>query len=339
MNLRLLIGGSRLFSRSQNVIMAETQEMVLNKETALRLWNKTFGKSIKATDFAGRQILKAAYNDRGSKYGWNVDHILPQSRGGKTADYNLSVCNIVTNDEKADKWPSFVANGRIFDIVKVENHYEYKERKSSSSESDDETPSQQDEEEEPNLFDAASGIRHFKKLKGIQNKHRWVGSALLRLKNPQTNAVVDLLEEIFGGYSIEYRHWEDNNEDEYIAIIFRNYDMPLKSDTEDMLDKCILANTYLSYFYDDEDVDAYDIVVRQDYFEEKDEMYDEVKDIDFNDVMDSSLDNTLYIDEDVYRNTSASQKENLSFENGDYVKYDYYFTKLNENLKKEVRGN
>ena len=51
--------------------------MDLNKETAMRLWVKQFGKRQKATDFAGREMAKAAYNDRGSKYGWNVDHIFP----------------------------------------------------------------------------------------------------------------------------------------------------------------------------------------------------------------------------------------------------------------------
>ena len=51
--------------------------MDLNKETASRLWVKQFGKKQKAIDFAGREIAKAAYNDRNSNYGWNVDHILP----------------------------------------------------------------------------------------------------------------------------------------------------------------------------------------------------------------------------------------------------------------------
>ena len=98
--------------------------MELNKETALRLWTKSFGKETKFKDFAGREIAKGAYNDRNSDYGWNVDHILPVSRGGKTADYNLVVCNIATNDEKADKFPVFRANGTQFEILKVENHYE-----------------------------------------------------------------------------------------------------------------------------------------------------------------------------------------------------------------------
>ena len=70
------------------------QSMDLNKETASRLWIKQFGKKQKAVDFSGRTIARAAYNDRNSEYGWNVDHILPESRGGKTADHNLICCHI-----------------------------------------------------------------------------------------------------------------------------------------------------------------------------------------------------------------------------------------------------
>ena len=33
-------------------------------------------------------------------------------------------CHILTNDEKADKFPCSNANGKRFEIVKVENHYE-----------------------------------------------------------------------------------------------------------------------------------------------------------------------------------------------------------------------
>ena len=92
------------------------QSMDLNKETARRLWVKQFGKKQKAVDFSGRAIARAAYNDRNSEYGWNVDHILPESRGGKTADHNLICCHILTNDEKADKFPCFKANGKEFEI-------------------------------------------------------------------------------------------------------------------------------------------------------------------------------------------------------------------------------
>ena len=96
--------------------------MELNKETALRLWTQQFGSKQKALDFSGREIARAAYNNRDSTFGWNVDHILPQSRGGKTADHNLVCCLILTNDEKADRFPCFKANGKEYRIEKRQNH-------------------------------------------------------------------------------------------------------------------------------------------------------------------------------------------------------------------------
>lgn len=78
----------------------EQKFMDLNRETAMRIWNKSFGKEAKVADFAGRVMAKGAYNDRNSEFGWNVDHILPQSKGGVTADHNLVCCHILTNDRE-----------------------------------------------------------------------------------------------------------------------------------------------------------------------------------------------------------------------------------------------
>ena len=130
--------------------------MELNKETASRLWGQQFGKRQKAIDFSGREIAKAAYNDRNSAYGWNVDHILPQSKGGKTADYNLICCHILTNDEKADKFPCFKANEKTFEIQRRQNHYEIAARDAEENEESDETV---------NFFDAAQGLKCWKQCK------------------------------------------------------------------------------------------------------------------------------------------------------------------------------
>lgn len=122
----------------------------------MRLWNKSFGKETKVKDFAGRTIAKGAYNDRNSDCGWNVDHILPQSRSGATADHNLVCCHILTNDEKADKFPCFNANGTAFEIVKVQNHYEIRHKSN-------EPKKQKDVPKAVDFFDSAAGVRFFKK--------------------------------------------------------------------------------------------------------------------------------------------------------------------------------
>jgi len=309
----------------------QTQFMDLNRETAMRLWNKSFGNETKVKDFTGREIAKGAYNDRNSEYGWNVDHILPQSRGGKTADYNLVCCHILTNDEKADKFPCFVANKLKFEIVKVENHYEIKRVTKTAN-------GQQKTDTDVNFFDSASGIRLFKQLKGIQNKPRWVGSVLIRLQNVDNTAVIDFVEKfldeenIFYSMSTDYR----NSKTRIVAI---NYNMPTKEDVSVLLDKCILLNTYFkSYFIPMDYISEYDICYQVNHYKDKQDMYLEAQTINFANMGDN-LDNALFINELVYINTEAQDKEpNLTFGYYRYNKYDYTYTKLSKNLEKEVNG-
>ena len=311
--------------------------MELNKETALRLWNKSFGKETKVKDFAGREIAKGAYNDRNSDYGWNVDHILPVSRGGKTADYNLVVCSIATNDEKADKFPVFRANGTQFEIRKVENHYEIFSKNSNENKKNGVA-------EELNLFDSASGIRYFKKLKGIQNQKRWIGIAEIEMQNVTNNAVMDFIEKIFETENISYqsrwcRWWNSRK------VIVTNNNMPTKKDFQEFLDKCILLNTYLkNYFVPMGYVQRYEIIDSEVYFEDKNKIYQSdynsnVSGIDTITGIPRTLDNKLYINRAVYDNTEARDDE-PDYNWGPYASkimvYDYTFTKLAKNLEKEV---
>ena len=95
--------------------------MDLNRKNALKLFEEQFGtKANKVKDYADRDIAKAAYNDRNSKFGWNIDHILPVSKGGSNKKNNLICCHILTNDEKADK-TTFTANNKNFQVQKIKN--------------------------------------------------------------------------------------------------------------------------------------------------------------------------------------------------------------------------
>ena len=296
--------------------------MVLNRETALRLWNKRYGKATTVKDFTGREMAKGAYNDRNSAKGWNVDHILPQSKGGVTAEHNLAICNIQTNDEKADKFPSFKANGIVFDIVKVQNHYEYRTRK--------DTPKVEEDDEDVNFMDSASGIRFFKDLKGIQNKPRFVGSILIRLKNVESTALIDRIEKYFDKENISYSMSKD-----VTRIIVKNYNMPLREDISELLDKCILLNTYLkNYFLPMQYISGYDIIFRADYYEKKEERYIQSQRIDFREIENTNFDNALFINYMVWNNSEA--KEKRQFSSSSYQEYDYVYTELTKNLEKEV---
>lgn len=302
------------------------KNMVLNRETALRLWNKRYGKATTVKDFTGREMAKGAYNDRNSAKGWNVDHILPQSKGGVTAEHNLAICNIQTNDEKADKFPSFKANGIVFDIVKVQNHYEYRTRK--------DTPKVEEDDEDVNFMDSASGIRFFKDLKGIQNKPRFVGSILIRLKNVESTALIDMIEKYFDKENISYSMSQAYCSD-VTRIIVKNYNMPLKDDISELLDKCIVLNTYLKhYFLPMEYISGYDIIFRADYYEKKEERYIQSQRIDFREIENTNFDNALFINYMVWNNSEA--KEKRQFSSSSYQEYDYVYTELTKNLEKEV---
>ncbi len=305
--------------------------MDLNRETAMRLWNKSFGNETKVKDFAGRIIAKGAYDDRNSEFGWNVDHILPQSRGGRTADYNLVCCHILTNDEKADRFPVFKANDKKFEIIKVENHYEIELVNGGIRE--------KQKLLKPNIvnfMDSASGVRFFKQLKGIQNKSRFVGSVLIRLKDVSNTAVIDFIEKFLDEENISYKMSNDYRNTE-TKIVATNYNMPYKEDNSKLLDKCILLNTYLKYYFVPmKYISKYDICYQVNCFKDKQDMYLEAQKINF-DNFNESLDDALFINELVYINTEAKDKEpDLSFDYHKYCRYDYTFTKLAKNLDKEV---
>lgn len=293
----------------------------------MRIWSKRYGKELKVTDFAGRTMVKSAYDDRDSNYGWNIDHILPQSKGGKTAEHNLVCCHILTNDEKADKFPCFNANGHEFEILKVQNHYEIKERISTSQ---NEGIEKDDDGENVNFYDSAEGIRFFKKLKGFQNKWRHTSTIVIKLENYETNAIVDFIEELFDGYSISYFPYNNNAS---IVVVIQANDVPLKEDSTLLLDKCIILNTYMQYYfillgY----LDLYDIHYWDTAYKEKDEMY---QDFNFNpNTINRKASNSLFISKSVIENTDARKRIKNPVEG--FNEYNIIFTQLRDDLKKEV---
>lgn len=233
--------------------MKKETKMEINKENALKLWASRFGKKQKVKDFAGREIMRSAYDDRNSKYGWNVDHILPQSQGGKSTESNLICCSILTNDEKQDSFPCFSANDRDFEIKRVQNHFEIFE-KNQQNNTDDSV----------NFFSAAEGMDYFNSLleNGADLFYCCV-SINLELKNEKfsnaicefirkmfTDLIDDSIEIVFGdisgtsiyNFSGLYMSGQKYN----IYILNRN--CTKKEQVQNMLDTCVLLNTYLTSF-------------------------------------------------------------------------------------------
>jgi hypothetical protein len=73
--------------------------MEINHETAMKLWKERYGKGVeKATDRRERVMLKAAYGDEGSKFGWNIHHRIAINKGGTDAKENLEIVHVLTHE-------------------------------------------------------------------------------------------------------------------------------------------------------------------------------------------------------------------------------------------------
>lgn len=322
------------------------KRMELNKETANRLWVQQFGKGQKAVDFSGREIAKAAYNDRNSAYGWNVDHILPQARGGKTADYNLICCHIMTNDEKADKFPCFKANEKVFEIQKRQNHYEIILKDADQN---------AERDENVNFLDASQGLHCWKQCK-VHKEEVFVGYVKVRVETAKETAAEShslfdrygkFLSELFGTESIfaenigrgclNSYYVYGNSQTCIFTVIVGN--IPTRGDTQNFLDDCVVLNTYNDYFIRKHDFKNIQIVCGMKCYNSFHEMSLKCKeDIWDKKVQFSSLDtsNALMIDELVRMNTDAEKELKGIFSQNGFYPYNFMFTKLIENLAKRI---
>lgn len=80
---------------------------MFNEETIQRVWGK--GKIVSGynpdkwrKDQCGAWIGRTAYGNRNSKYGWEIDHITPVSRGGGDELSNLRPLQWENNVAKQD---------------------------------------------------------------------------------------------------------------------------------------------------------------------------------------------------------------------------------------------
>ena len=83
------------------------------------LWEQIYPHANEAIDYAGRRMLKSAIGNQQSQYCPTIDHIRPLSLGGKDTLANIIICNRITNEEKADSFPNWSANGQRFQAKRV----------------------------------------------------------------------------------------------------------------------------------------------------------------------------------------------------------------------------
>ncbi len=78
-------------------------------EVIAKVWAKANNNQghieLEAFDICGELMLRDEYGNRDSEYGWEIDHILPREKGGKTVIDNLQPLNWKTNEEKSDAFP------------------------------------------------------------------------------------------------------------------------------------------------------------------------------------------------------------------------------------------
>lgn len=317
--------------------------MELNKETANRLWVKQFGKRQKAFDFAGREIAKASYNDRNSNFGWNVDHIFPESKGGKTADHNLICCSIRTNDEKADRFPAFKANGKQFEIQRRENHYEIidKSRKTENQCFDDSV----------NFYDVAQGLKCWKKCKSDE-REVFVAFAKIKLEVSYgefftINKFREFIKEMFDTDNIYEDRSVNYSLSSSTTVVFTivDYDVPSKDDSEEWLNRCVLLNTYRDYLIEKTAINKLQILCGISCYENESQMRSAIcNDIIANRNM--TFNESLAVNKLIKINTSANKelvdtqpiyRMTMSYiSNSRWYPYNLVFTKLSANLQKRI---
>lgn len=69
---------------------------------AKTVWEHWYGNATKAHDVCGAEMDKSAHGKEG-RFGWDVDHIVPLSRGGTNSLSNLRPLHWENNDAKGNK--------------------------------------------------------------------------------------------------------------------------------------------------------------------------------------------------------------------------------------------
>lgn len=77
-----------------------------------KVWEKTslvegFDSNMIRKDSCGALILKSEYGNHNSKFGWEIDHVYPLSKGGTDDPRNLRAMQWENNIAKGDDFPIY----------------------------------------------------------------------------------------------------------------------------------------------------------------------------------------------------------------------------------------
>lgn len=90
----------------------------MNKQLALKLWDKEIGQKEYSYDFAGRKIKRSDYMVN-NQVGWVIGFIRPLELGGTDYDGNTLIMHHTTFEEKGNSYPEFEMLNKKF-IIKYD---------------------------------------------------------------------------------------------------------------------------------------------------------------------------------------------------------------------------
>ena len=91
----------------------------MSKYNTIDVWNRVFGNKQEVYDYTGRLMKKSACGNPNSRFHPTLDHIRPLSLGGADVLDNIIVCHRDTNEEKANLFPHWKANGKKYHAERV----------------------------------------------------------------------------------------------------------------------------------------------------------------------------------------------------------------------------
>ena len=91
----------------------------MSKYNTIDVWNYVYGNKERVYDYTGRLMLKSACGNPYSEYHPTLDHIRPISKGGSDVLENIVICHRDTNEEKANSFPHWQANGKRYKATRV----------------------------------------------------------------------------------------------------------------------------------------------------------------------------------------------------------------------------
>lgn len=91
----------------------------MTKYKTIEVWDKMYKNKEDVYDYAGRLMKKSACGNPHSRFHPTIDHVRPLSNGGQDTLDNIVICHRDTNEEKADSFPCWIANGKRFHAEKI----------------------------------------------------------------------------------------------------------------------------------------------------------------------------------------------------------------------------